>query len=167
MWHLNSFSSPHGNTSKSGAFVGAAAGAFIVASIFSFLFFIGHYQSKALSIISIIIIIITIGVLISMGVKLKLITALKIIEEREKMKRKTEKELQKETMIFRRNIRSQRNSDGMSIDRPPEIMSKIIQVQSVLPEDDILALKEKTGKSSIKEAISEAVYYYLNWDGEE
>lgn len=102
-----------------------------------------------------------------MGAKMKLITALKIIEEREKMKRKAEKERQKDTVIFRRNINPQRNMNGMLNPGTAEVISKIIQVQSVLPENDVLALKEKTGKSSIKEAISEAVYYYLNWDEEE
>lgn len=38
---------------------------------------------------------------------------------------------------------------------------KIVHVQSVLPQEDVIALKEKTGESSIKEAISKAVYHYL------
>ena len=38
---------------------------------------------------------------------------------------------------------------------------KIMHVQSVLPEEDIITLKMKTGESSTKEAISKAVYYYL------
>ena len=38
---------------------------------------------------------------------------------------------------------------------------KIVHVQSVLPEEDVVALKEKTGESSIQEAISTAVYHYL------
>ena len=38
---------------------------------------------------------------------------------------------------------------------------KYMHVQSVLPQEDVIALKKKTGKSSIKEAISKAVYYYL------
>lgn len=39
---------------------------------------------------------------------------------------------------------------------------KIEHVQSVLPEEDIIALKIKTGESSTKEAISKAVYHYLD-----
>ncbi len=39
---------------------------------------------------------------------------------------------------------------------------KLVHVQSVLPQEDIIALKEKTGESSIKEAISKAVYHYLH-----
>ncbi|HEY9207310.1 MAG TPA: DUF5371 family protein [Candidatus Methanoperedens sp.] len=43
---------------------------------------------------------------------------------------------------------------------------KIVHVQSVLPLEDVIALKEKTGESSIKEAISKAVYHYLKCDRE-
>jgi hypothetical protein len=38
---------------------------------------------------------------------------------------------------------------------------KIVHVQSVLPLEDVIALKEKSGESTIKEAISKAVYHYL------
>ncbi len=38
---------------------------------------------------------------------------------------------------------------------------KYVHVQSVLPEKDVIALKEKSRESSIKEAISKAVYHYL------
>lgn len=41
---------------------------------------------------------------------------------------------------------------------------KIVHVQSVLPQEDIIALKNKTGEESIKEAISRAVYHYLECD---
>jgi hypothetical protein len=44
---------------------------------------------------------------------------------------------------------------------------KIVHVQSVLPQEDVIALKEKTGESSVKEAISKAVYHYLKCDDEE
>jgi hypothetical protein len=44
---------------------------------------------------------------------------------------------------------------------------KIVHVQSVLPQEDVVALKEKAGESSIKEAISKAVYHYLKCDREE
>ena len=43
---------------------------------------------------------------------------------------------------------------------------KIVHVQSVLPQEDVIALKEKTHESSIKEAISKAVYHYLKCDKE-
>lgn len=38
---------------------------------------------------------------------------------------------------------------------------KIVHVQSVLPQEDVIALKQKTGEDSVKEAISKAVYHYL------
>jgi hypothetical protein len=41
---------------------------------------------------------------------------------------------------------------------------KIVHVQSVLPQEDVIALKEKSGESSIKEAIAKAVYHYLKCD---
>lgn len=40
-------------------------------------------------------------------------------------------------------------------------MNKLVHVQSVLPLEDVIALKEKTGESSVKEAIFKAVYHYL------
>ena len=42
------------------------------------------------------------------------------------------------------------------------MMKKIVHVQSVLPYEDTIALKVKTGESSVKEAISKAIYHYLN-----
>jgi len=41
---------------------------------------------------------------------------------------------------------------------------KFVHVQSILPQEDVIALKEKSGESSIKEAISKAVYHYLKCD---
>jgi hypothetical protein len=41
---------------------------------------------------------------------------------------------------------------------------KIVHIQSVLPQEDVIALKEKAHESSIKEAISKAVYHYLKCD---
>jgi hypothetical protein len=37
----------------------------------------------------------------------------------------------------------------------------VVHVQSVLPQEDVIALKQKAHESSIKEAISKAVYHYL------
>ncbi len=41
---------------------------------------------------------------------------------------------------------------------------KIVHIQSVLPQEDVIALKAKSGESSIKEAISKAIYHYLKCD---
>jgi hypothetical protein len=38
---------------------------------------------------------------------------------------------------------------------------KYVHVQSVLPQEDVIALKVKSNESSVKEAISKAVYHYL------
>ncbi len=38
---------------------------------------------------------------------------------------------------------------------------KLVHVQSVLPEKDVIALKVKTGETFVKDAIYKAVYYYL------
>ncbi len=38
---------------------------------------------------------------------------------------------------------------------------KIVHVQSVLPHEDVIALKVKSKESSIKDALSKAVYHYL------
>lgn len=43
-------------------------------------------------------------------------------------------------------------------------MPRYVHVQSVLPQEDVIALKAKTGESSVKEAISKAVYFYLTTD---
>jgi hypothetical protein len=40
-------------------------------------------------------------------------------------------------------------------------MAKIMHAQTVLTVDDIEALKQKTGESSTKDAISKAVMHYL------
>ena len=39
---------------------------------------------------------------------------------------------------------------------------KTMQVQSVLPDEDLVKLKMKTGESSTKDAVLKAVYYYLS-----
>lgn len=38
---------------------------------------------------------------------------------------------------------------------------RFVHVQSVLPQEDVIALKKKSGEASVKEAISKAVYHYL------
>ena len=41
---------------------------------------------------------------------------------------------------------------------------RFVYVQSVLPQEDVIVLKQKSGKSSINKAIAKAVYYYLKCD---
>ena len=42
-----------------------------------------------------------------------------------------------------------------------EIMVKIVHAQTVLVEDDLIALKQKCKESSTKDALSAAVQHYL------
>ena len=42
------------------------------------------------------------------------------------------------------------------------MITKIVHVQSVLPDEIVASLKDKSEESSVKEAISKAVYHYLN-----
>ncbi len=44
------------------------------------------------------------------------------------------------------------------------MMVKKVHVQSVLPKEDVIALKEKSGESSIEKAIIKAVRHYLKCD---
>lgn len=44
---------------------------------------------------------------------------------------------------------------------PYENRIKLINAQTILPKDIVEALKIKTHKASIKEALAEAAYYYL------
>jgi hypothetical protein len=39
---------------------------------------------------------------------------------------------------------------------------KIVNVQTVLPQEDLFALRKKTCEPTNKEAISKAIYHYLN-----
>ncbi|VVB89331.1 Uncharacterised protein [uncultured archaeon] len=41
------------------------------------------------------------------------------------------------------------------------IRRNIVHVQSVLPGNDVIALKQKSRESNIKDAVSKAVYHYL------
>ncbi len=43
-------------------------------------------------------------------------------------------------------------------------MIKKLYVQSVLPQEDVVALKKKSGESSIEKAIVKAVHHYLKCD---
>lgn len=43
-------------------------------------------------------------------------------------------------------------------------MRKIVYVQTVLFEEDVIALKEKTGEKQTQAALSKAVHHYLKCD---
>jgi len=55
-------------------------------------------------------------------------------------------------------LRNETKHQGTSTGKP----MKIVHVQTVMPQDDLFALRKKTCESSNKEAISKAIYHYLN-----
>ncbi len=96
---------------------------------------------------------------------MKLINAIRIIEEREKRKRKEEKERQRNGMSLKNNL-DKRNS-RFTLGDDPKGQKHMVNVQSIFPQEDVIALKEKTGEPHVREAISKAVHYYLKCASEE
>ncbi len=86
---------------------------------------------------------------------MKLITAIKMIEEREKQKRNAEKEKQRKGLTLKNDNINNENEQ-----------KNLVHVQSIFPQDDVVALKVKTRESHVREAISKAVYYYLRYANE-
>jgi len=99
-------------------------------------------------------------------INMKLITAIKMIEEREKRKRKAEKEMRKNGILLKNDAINKENPGGMSNEESKE-QKNLVHVQSIFPQDDIIALKMKTREAHVREAISKAVYYYLKCATEE
>ena len=83
-----------------------------------------------------------------------------MIEEREKRKRKTEKEMRRNGIFLKNNSTDKENSSSNSKDEQKE-QKNLVHVQSIFPQDDIVALKVKTREAHVREAISKAVYFYL------
>ena len=90
---------------------------------------------------------------------MKLISAIKIIEEREKRNRKAQKEMQRRNLHFGNLVNMQ--NPNITLTQGSYDSKNLVHVQSIFPQEDIIALKEKTGEPHIKEAISKAVYFYL------
>ena len=97
---------------------------------------------------------------------MKLITAIKMIEEREKRKRKTEKEMRRNGIFLKNNSADTENS-GSNLKEEQKEQKNLVHVQSIFPQDDIVALKVKTREAHVREAISKAVYFYLKSANEE
>ena len=91
---------------------------------------------------------------------MKLISAIRIIEEREKRKRKADKEMQRRRLPFGNEFVNTQNPN-IAFMQGSYDQNNLVHVQSIFPQEDIIALKEKTGEPHIKEAISKAVYFYL------
>ena len=96
---------------------------------------------------------------------MKLITAIRLIEEREKRKRKTEKEMRRNGMFLKNHSTDKENSSGNKEEQKEQ--KNLVHVQSIFPQDDIVALKIKTREAHVREAISKAVYFYLKSANEE
>jgi hypothetical protein len=84
--------------------------------------------------------------------RMKLIEAIKVIEESEKREHMAVSNMQKTVVDVRKTN---------------EMKKDIVHVQSVLLQEDVIALKKKTRESSVKEAISKAVDYYLKFGEDE
>ena len=78
-----------------------------------------------------------------------------MIEEREKQKRYAEKEKQGKGLPLK--------NDNINKENEPK---NLVHVQSIFPQDDVVALKVKTRETHVREAISKAVYYYLRFANE-
>ena len=83
-----------------------------------------------------------------------------MIEEREKRKRKTEKEMRRNGIFLKNNSTDKENSSSNLKEEQKE-QKNLVHVQSIFPQDDIVALKVKTREAHVREAISKAVYFYL------
>jgi len=97
---------------------------------------------------------------------MKLINAIKMIEEREKRKRKAEKEMQRNVSLLNNNTFDRKNP-GSIMNEGSNGQKNLVHVQSIFPQEDIIALKVKTGEAHVRDAISKAVYYYLECATEE
>lgn len=97
---------------------------------------------------------------------MKLINAIRMIEEREKRKRKAEKEMQRNVSLLNNNTFGRENP-GRIMNEVSNGQKNLVHVQSIFPQEDIIALKVKTGEAHVRDAISKAVYYYLESATEE
>jgi hypothetical protein len=91
---------------------------------------------------------------------MKLINAIRIIQERERIKRKAEKEMQIRRMPFGNQFGNMQNSKN-SMAQGLAGQENLVHVQSIFPKEDILTLKIRTKEPHIKEALLKAVYFYL------
>ena len=82
---------------------------------------------------------------------MKLINAIRMIEERDRIKKKAEKEMQRQKMPF--------GNQFVNMQNPGQ--KKLVNVQSIFPKEDVLALKMRTKEVRIREALYKAVHFYL------
>lgn len=95
-----------------------------------------------------------------MYARMKLKDAIQMIEEREKMMRQAHKEMKKEDFF---NLGSDSfGKEKGALERKNGMRENLVHVQSIFPRADVIALKEKAGGTTIRNAISKAVSHYLN-----
>jgi len=83
-----------------------------------------------------------------------------MIEERDRIKRKAEKELQRQRMPFGNQFVNMQNPKH-TLAQGVSGQINLVHVQSIFPKEDVLALKMKTKEAHVKEALLKAVYFYL------
>ena len=83
-----------------------------------------------------------------------------MIEERERIKRREQKEIQRQRMPFGNQFVNMKNPRN-TLDQGLPGQKNLVHVQSIFPKDDVLALKMKTKEPHVKEALLKAVYFYL------
>jgi len=91
---------------------------------------------------------------------MKLKNAIRMIEERDRIKRKAEKELQRQRMPFGNQFVNMQNPKH-TLAQGVSGQINLVHVQSIFPKEDVLALKMKTKEAHVKEALLKAVYFYL------
>jgi len=90
---------------------------------------------------------------------MKLINAIRMIEERDRIKRKAEKEMQRRMPFGNQFVNMQNPKHALVQGLSGQ--KNLVHVQSIFPKDDVLALKMKTKEAHVKEALLKAVYFYL------
>lgn len=89
-----------------------------------------------------------------------------MVQERDRIKRKAEKELQRQRMPFGNQFVNMQNPNH-SLAQGLYGQNNLVHVQSIFPKDDVIALKIKTKEAHVKEALLKAVYFYLENADEE
>ena len=87
---------------------------------------------------------------------MKLGTALDIIRNRERLKRKSQREMEMRGLIETRNYRNK-----------PTAIKKFVSISSYFSEDVMAALKTKSKEKYMRNAVNKAIRFYLDNDIEE
>lgn len=91
---------------------------------------------------------------------MKLKTAIDIIRNREKHKREEQREIETEGLIRTRKLSIAKKNQKF-------VLKTFVYVQTVLSEEDIIALKTITKERYLRNALMKAIYFYLEHDFKE